>query len=527
MSNFEFLLPNPIDADNVNVSTTGEYVMPCFGNTEQRLRFLTSKDLVNYVQSGGIVYSPSSGDLRDPDMYYSSTNNLYYIAYTAGVFGQANFFNIISSPDLRNWSVVTSVSVTSVGTVLLTWSPIWFTDPSDGSLHIIVSCATTTATATQPTNMQPYELHPTNAAMTAWSNPVLITGAGKPVNMIATRMVIKSGTYYLWYQNLGTVVPYNTILEILSSSTPFTNYVSYKSGNWAGWGAAAPAGAGGFEAGGLVESPSGTWTLLGQGDLGIQKTVSTDDWSTWTTRAYISSPIPNGNTSCAFLAKNVTNVTDAQGYDINSLLAPYINQTIPAVTSTRETTFKLSVSDAPLDTFFITNATSVDGRFIPAISGFVNTVAGTCLAFNAYATAANDTGTSAGIQFSFRRTNSTTDPANGTFSDISTRPLIQIFNNNTEAFAVAANGDVKASTGNLQTATIGKTLQIKSGTNAKAGTFTLVAGAATVANTSVTANSVIVVTLKTLGGTRAGNPDIVPTATTGFVATGAATDTSV
>lgn len=84
-------------------------------------------------------------------------------------------------------------------------------------------------------------------------------------------------------------------------------------------------------------------------------------------------------------------------------------------------------------------------------------------------------------------------------------------------------GDVTTS-GNLITDTIGKTLQVKSGTNAKSGTFTLVSGTKTVANTSVTANSVIVVTLKTASGTRAGNPDIVPTASTGFVATGAATD---
>ena len=63
--------------------------------------------------------------------------------------------------------------------------------------------------------------------------------------------------------------------------------------------------------------------------------------------------------------------------------------------------------------------------------------------------------------------------------------------------------------------------------NGRSGTFTLSGGTATVSNTSVTANSVILVTLKTLGGTRAGNPDIVPTASTGFVATGGGSDTSV
>lgn len=56
------------------------------------------------------------------------------------------------------------------------------------------------------------------------------------------------------------------------------------------------------------------------------------------------------------------------------------------------------------------------------------------------------------------------------------------------------------------------------------GTFTLSSGSATVVNASITANTVVVVTVKTVSGTRTGNPDIVPTPGTGFVATGAATD---
>lgn len=60
----------------------------------------------------------------------------------------------------------------------------------------------------------------------------------------------------------------------------------------------------------------------------------------------------------------------------------------------------------------------------------------------------------------------------------------------------------------------------------RTGTFTLVAGVATVTDTSITAQSLILPTLKTSGGTRAGNPDIVPTVATGFVATGGTLDTS-
>jgi len=62
-------------------------------------------------------------------------------------------------------------------------------------------------------------------------------------------------------------------------------------------------------------------------------------------------------------------------------------------------------------------------------------------------------------------------------------------------------GNVNVSTGNLLISTLGKGLQVKTGTNSKIGTVTLVGGTATVANTSVTANSLIFLTEQTTGGT--------------------------
>lgn len=60
-------------------------------------------------------------------------------------------------------------------------------------------------------------------------------------------------------------------------------------------------------------------------------------------------------------------------------------------------------------------------------------------------------------------------------------------------------GDVNSSTGNVLVSTIGKGLQVKTGTNAKIGTSVLSAGTVTVANTSVTANSRIFLTVQSLG----------------------------
>lgn len=88
-----------------------------------------------------------------------------------------------------------------------------------------------------------------------------------------------------------------------------------------------------------------------------------------------------------------------------------------------------------------------------------------------------------------------------------------------------------AGTGGFVTSTIGGTLSVKTGTNAKAGTFTLTAGVATVTNTSITTHSSIHASLQAGGisGTITG-PIYFPTVTaaTGFTVaeTGGVTDNS-
>lgn len=52
-----------------------------------------------------------------------------------------------------------------------------------------------------------------------------------------------------------------------------------------------------------------------------------------------------------------------------------------------------------------------------------------------------------------------------------------------------SGNDVNVTGGNMKVNTVGKGLQVKGGSNARIGSFTLSGGSATVANTSVTANS--------------------------------------
>lgn len=71
-----------------------------------------------------------------------------------------------------------------------------------------------------------------------------------------------------------------------------------------------------------------------------------------------------------------------------------------------------------------------------------------------------------------------------------------------EHLRITAAGQVVVTTANVQIVTIGNGLQVKQGTNAKIGQATLVAGTVTVANTSVTANSRIFLTVSAAGGTQ-------------------------
>lgn len=91
----------------------------------------------------------------------------------------------------------------------------------------------------------------------------------------------------------------------------------------------------------------------------------------------------------------------------------------------------------------------------------------------------------------------------------------------------SAAGILSVTTGSFSVTTAGQGLRVKEGSNAKQGTATLAAGTVTVANTSVTANSRIIVGMATPGGT-VGAPFVSSvTAGTGFtIKSTSSTDTS-
>lgn len=82
------------------------------------------------------------------------------------------------------------------------------------------------------------------------------------------------------------------------------------------------------------------------------------------------------------------------------------------------------------------------------------------------------------------------------------------------------------SDGNLQLGVAGKTLQVKSGANAMAGTVTLSGGSATITSTAIDANTVILFSEKTAGGTPGIYQPLATVSAGSATVTSAATDNS-
>lgn len=444
--------------------TTFEEQSTYFVNT---LLVAVSSDGINfdYLQVPN-SYDPASGSLRDPN--WIKVGNTYWIAYTNNATMTTQSFGLAKSTDLQTWEFVDDIDVSSIGSVDQVWSPSWFQESGTNDytgLHLIIDVST--ASTTGPFAL--YETHPLNAAMTSWSAPVLITGT-LPSNMIDGKIYQKPGdaNFYLWFKDETT-----TYIGYAVSSSLTSGYAVVQSGNWAGWGNQ-------IEGTSLFLIDETTWRIYfeGYGAGTMWYSESTDGWATWTAKAEAFSPWPMKSPTIKLVS------------DINTIY-------------------------------------NIIGALIGAKGRILNTFEG-CL------TIGNPRGGLGGFDYLDINNNGSGgfifryDTHNAIFWDFfDTGQDLYLARKNGVASIHFPGGSDDAEFFGFPITMAGKTLKITSGANAKAGTFTLVAGAATVMNTSVTANSVILVTLKTLGGTRAGLPDIVPTASTGFTATAVVTDTSV
>ncbi len=195
------------------------------GDYDNYLYAFSSIDGVNWTRSGtadgtGSILPGST--YRDPSVIRRGST--WRIVATGEGAGQA--FGLLSSTDFATgWTRVSPVSTASAKPTA-TWAPHWFVDPVDDSVHVLVSLQVS-GTRTL------YELHPTNEAMTSWSDPVAVGGTGFAGNNIDPDLTYWDGTYYLLYKDDD-----EGRLCLATSSSPFTGYTTAGTGDWAGWVAA-------------------------------------------------------------------------------------------------------------------------------------------------------------------------------------------------------------------------------------------------------------------------------------------------
>lgn len=249
-----------------------------FATVSETLFLLGSNDEgATWVQLAA-SYEPSEV-VRNPSLM--RRNGTWWLVHSnvTGFVDPSDSFTVASSPDGRRWSKVAEVDMTAISGIDFCWAARWFVD-DDESVHVFFA-----ASADNGTTFKIYETHPTNAAMTAWSAPVEVTGTGFPSKMLDPFIVRRGSTYYLWYKNETAA----QTVEYASSASLTSGYVIEESGDWAGWGT-------NLEAQSLIQLDNGDWRIfLDAEGAGISYSDSSDDWATWTAKAAITAPFtPQG-----------------------------------------------------------------------------------------------------------------------------------------------------------------------------------------------------------------------------------------
>ncbi len=251
---------------------TGVYVMSAFREDNAgKLYILISGDGKDWKLVGsGSRYTAESGILRDPSIIFYA--NKWWVCYTDD---PTPIFRVISSDDLLTWTAVADVDCSSVAGSVHVWAPEWFLD--DDGLHVIVSVG--------PDDMRSdsklYEVHPTNAALTAWSAPAELSGI--PAGTIDGYVVKVGSNYYCWHKD-DSETEYNW-----ASAAALTG--AYTVDPWT------PPWADTYEGVTLIKVDASTWRIymddfitIGTPGNGIFWAESEDDWATWTAVVKITAP---------------------------------------------------------------------------------------------------------------------------------------------------------------------------------------------------------------------------------------------
>jgi hypothetical protein len=130
-------------------------------------------------------------------------------------------------------------------------------------------------------------------------------------------------------------------------------------------------------------------------------------------------------------------------------LLPRLSLNVASTASTREKLLDATVSDDANSRFVINNGTSSDGLFAPAFGGISNNTTLWGLNFTGFTTSGNDASNSSNfglIDFNATRTDSTSDPFNGTLTNVVNRKAFTFRTGSNFLMTILPNGNVGVGT---------------------------------------------------------------------------------
>jgi hypothetical protein len=249
-----------------------EYVMTTFAsNSDRTLSILVSDDGVNWETLIAQAYTAPSGTVRDPSIVYY--DGVFYCVYSKNDTAIGNDFGFCKSVDLVTWTHIADVGMGSVSYV---WAPELFVD-TDG-LHVFVALG-----VSDKNNFDIYEAHPTSDDLLTWSAPAQLHGDFDDWNTIDPFMYKEDGIYYLWYKDAT-----HSGMQFATSENMLSGYVTYKTGDWQGFGGTG--GSGYNEGESIIKLSNGKYRLYwdNYNEL-VQYYSDSEDMHTWTLRQAVTS----------------------------------------------------------------------------------------------------------------------------------------------------------------------------------------------------------------------------------------------
>jgi hypothetical protein len=178
---------------------TEAFLLSTSNQVDQKLAIMVSFDGYNFFR---LFDSLSYTDLtRDPSIRWDDVTRKWWICHTDSFTSQT--FRVISSPDLKNWTLVATVDCSDPDPTNC-WAPEWFVDGEN--VHVFVTLKVAGQNSI-------WEVHPTTSDLTEWSTPVLVSGLG--TDDIIDSYIVKINEIY----NLFVCSNTNASPEVFTSTS--------------------------------------------------------------------------------------------------------------------------------------------------------------------------------------------------------------------------------------------------------------------------------------------------------------------